>query len=157
MNASLLARRNVIRLFTGDHPMNRFAFLPVLAVSLVAVACSGNDGEIKVDAASAPLTEKGADQLFTIEVVGARDDGYALEKLRIAVTPEGKTAVDVTCAVQDLDKNQKLGKGDKLTCIEGTENAFDATIAGKEAVVELFATIDGKEERVGDATWTAPK
>lgn len=137
--------------------MNRFAFLPVLAVALFAAACSGNDGEIKVDAASTPLTDKGADTLFTIEVVSARADGYAMDKLRVAVTPDGKDALDVTCVVQDIDKNQKLDKGDKLTCSEGPENKLDATLIGAAATVELFATIDGKEQRVGDASWTPPK
>ena len=137
--------------------MNRFAFLPVVVVSLFAAACSGNDGEIKVESASTPLTKNGNDQLFTIEVVAARDDGYGLDKLRIAVTPEGKSAVDVKWPCLAADQNPTLGKGAKLTCAEGGENAFDETVAGKEAVVELFAKIGDKEERVGDATWTGPK
>lgn len=138
--------------------MTRFAYLPVLAVCLFAAACSGNDGEIKVDAATTPLTDKGADALFTIELVDARSDGYAQDKIRVHVTPPaGKAEADVVCTFQDVNTNQKLDKGDKLSCVEGPENKLDSTIAGQESKVELFATIDGKEERVGDSTWTPPK
>ena len=138
--------------------MTRFSYLPVLGICLFAAACSGNDGEIKVDAAPTPLTEKGADALFTIELVDARSDGYAPDQIRVHVTPpDGRAEADVTCTVQDLNTNQKLDKGDKLACVEGAENKLDATIDGKESTVELFAMIDGKEQRVGSSTWTPPK
>lgn len=125
---------------------------------LFAAACSGDDGAIKVDAVQSPLTDKGGDALFTVELVSARTDGYAMNAYRVHVTPPDTTkAADVTCTVQDVNTNQKLDQGDKLSCIEGVANTFDTAIAGQDSAVEMFATIDGKEQRVGSATWTAPK
>lgn len=128
-----------------------------LAIALLAAACSGNDGEIKLEAVQTPLTEKGADTLFTLEIVKARDGGYASETIKVRVTPDGKDAVDVSCVVTDVNGNKTLDVGDKLACTEPAENKLGAEIAGKAVRVELFATIDGSEERVGDATWTPAK
>lgn len=125
-----------------------------LALVLGGVGCSGNDGQIEVDSSGAALTDKGGDSLFTIKLTDARSEGYALDGLRVKVTPSGKDGVDVTFAVDDVDANGKLDKGDTLTCTEPSSNVLGADAAGKDAEVELFATIDGKEERVGDATWT---
>ena len=60
----------------------RFGMVALLAsLSLVTLAgCSGNDGKIEVAAASSALTDEGNDTLFTITVVEARDDEYALDK-----------------------------------------------------------------------------
>ncbi len=128
-----------------------------VALALSAAACSGNDGEIKLDAAAAPLTDKGADVLFTLEIVKARDGGYASDTIKVKVTPSGKDAIEVACTVTDVNANKVLDAGDKVSCAEGADNKLGTEIAGKEVDVELFATIDGSEERVGDATWTPAK
>ena len=134
--------------------MKLFTSSLFLVIGLTTAACSGNDGEIKLESATAPLTSSGNDVVFTIDVVESRDEGYDPEAFRVRVTPEGKDTLDVACAFNDVNANKRLDKGDKLTCSEGPENELDAQIAGKEAKVELFATIDGSEERIGDATWT---
>ena len=123
-----------------------------IALALSAAACSGNDGEIKLDAAAAPLTDKGSDALFTIEIVKARDGGYASDTIKVKVTPDGKDALEVSCSVTDVNANKTLDVGDKVVCLEPADNKLGADIAGKEANVELFASIDGSEERIGDAT-----
>lgn len=137
--------------------MKRFSLIPVLAIALFTAACSGNDGEIKLESATSPLTGNGSDALFTVEVVDARDDGYAPDAFRVRVTPDGKDVIDVVCTFSDLNANKRLDKGDKLACVEGAENKLGVEIAGKEAKVELFATIDGSEERIGEVTWTPAK
>jgi hypothetical protein len=137
--------------------MKLFPLAAVATIALFAVACSGNDGEIKLEAGKTALTDQGRDTLFTVEIVKAREGGYATDKLKVKVTPDGKDAVEVTCVLNDVNANKTLDVGDKLACSEGPENQLGAEIAGKEAEVELFATIDGDEERVGDATWTPPK
>lgn len=136
----------------------------VLAVALVVVApifgagCSGNDGEIEVDAAGTALTAEGNDALFTLRLVGARDGGYALAALKVKVTPADKDAIDVSCTPNDTNGDGKLGEGESLVCREGATNILDPSIAGTEAIkVEMFATIDGKEETIGDAEWTPAK
>ena len=128
-----------------------------IALALSAAACSGNDGEIKLDAAAAPLTDKGADALFTIEIVKARDGGYASDTIKVKVTPDGKEAIVVLCSVTDVNASKTLDAGDKVVCIEPADNKLGVDAAGKAADVELFATIDGSEERIGDATWTPAK
>ena len=128
-----------------------------IALALSAAACSGNDGEIKLDAAAAPLTDKGSDALFTIEIVKARDGGYASDTIKVKVTPDGKDAFEVSCSVTDVNANKTLDVGDKVVCLEPADNKLGADIAGKKANVELFASIDGSEERIGDATWTPAK
>jgi hypothetical protein len=137
--------------------MKSFTFVSVLAFGLSAAACSGNDGEIKVEPATAPLTDKGSDALFTVSVVAARVDGYAPDSFRVKVTPDGEDAIDVVCTFGDANTNKKLDKGDTLTCVEGAENKLDVKLAGAEVKVELFAKIDDEEERIGDTTWTPPK
>lgn len=133
------------------------ASVVAVALALSAAACSGNDGEIKLDAAATPLTDKGADALFTLEIVKARDGGYASDTIKVKVTPDGKDAIEVACTVTDVNANKVLDSGDKVSCAEGADNKLGLDVAGKEAKVELFATIDGSEERVGDATWTPAK
>jgi hypothetical protein len=134
----------------------RFGLLAVAFVALGALGgCSGNDGKIEVDAASSALTDQGGDTLFSIKLVEARDDGYALDGVKVKVTPEDKDAIDVTCKINDVNSNSKLDKGDTLTCTEPAENRLGKDLAGKEIEVELFAQIDGKEERVGDGDYDA--
>ncbi len=133
----------------------KLRFLLVTLAALVAASgCSGNDGQIEVESAGAALTDKGGDSLFTIKLVEAREGGYALEGLRVKVKPDGKDAIDVVCTVGDVNESQKLDKGDTMSCAEPATNALGPDLAGKEADVELYAKIDGSEERVGDATWT---
>lgn len=134
-----------------------FTLLFGLAIlSALATACSGNDGKISVASSNAALTDKGGDPLFTIKLDEARDDGYALDDtLKVKVTPDGKSTVLVVCTAKDANGNKKLDQGELLTCVEGANNDLDATIAGKVSKVELFSTIDGDEERIGDAEWTA--
>jgi len=128
------------------------------SIALAAlVGCSGNDGKIDVKAGSAALTEKGGDALFTIELLETRDQGYGLDGLRVTVTAEGNKAIVVTCTVNDVGKNGKLDKGDTMTCAEPASNVLGPDLAGKNVDVELFAKIDGDEERVGDATWIPTK
>jgi len=56
------------------------------SLSLPLATGSGNDGEIKVDAVQTPLTDQGKDTLFTVEIVKARDGGYAADALKVKVT-----------------------------------------------------------------------
>ena len=136
----------------------RFGMVALLAsVSFATLAgCSGNDGKIELDtSSSAALTDQGNDSLFTIKLVEAREDGYALDGVKVKVTPDGKDAIDVTCKVNDANANSKLDKGDTLTCTEPSQNTLGKDLVGKEMTVELFVKIDGEEERVGDATYDA--
>jgi hypothetical protein len=130
-----------------------------VAVVLAALSagCSGNDGEIELEAVQTPLTENGGDHLFTIAIVKAREGGYAPDTVKVKVTPDGKDAIEVACVVTDVNANQTLDAGDKLACSESAKNDLGAALAGQEVDVELFATVDGSEERVGDATWTPAK
>ena len=137
----------------------RYGTVALLAtLSLVTLAgCSGNDGKIEVAAASSALTDQGNDTLFTITVVEAREEGYALEGMKVKITPQDKDLLDVTttCKVTDVNGSSKLDKGDTISCTEPAENELGKDLAGKEIDVELFATIDGAEERVGDASYDA--
>ena len=136
--------------------MLRFGMVALLALVTVTVAgCSGNDGKIEVDSGSAALTDQGSDTLFTMKLVEARDEGYALDGVKVKVTPEDKDAIEVTCKINDLNSNSKLDKGDTLACTEPAENKLGKDLAGKEIEVELFAKIDGAEERIGDASYDA--
>lgn len=137
--------------------MKLFAFTPILALALFAAGCSGNDGEISVESVKTPLTDQGKDTLFVVNIVKAREGGYASDTFKVKVTPDGKAEIEVSCVFNDINTNKTLDKGDTLACAEGAENKLGADIAGKEVKVELFATIDGSEERVGDATWTPAK
>ena len=60
-----------------------------------------------------------------------------------------------TCKVTDVNANSKLDKGDTIVCSEPSQNTLGKDLAGKEIDVELFATVDGAEERVGDASYDA--
>ena len=137
--------------------MKLFPLASVVALALLAAACSGNDGEIKIKPVATPLTDQGKDSLFSIEIVKARDGGYATDAFKVKVIPDGKDAIDVTCVLNDLNLSKKVDAGDTIACSEGAENKLGVVLAGKAAQVELYATIDGKEERIGDATWTVPK
>lgn len=132
----------------------RFAMVALGTFAMIA-GCSGNDGQIEVDTASSALTDQGNDTLFTIKLVEARADGYAFEGVKVKVTPEDKDAIEVTCKINDLDSSSKLNKGDTLSCTEPADNELGRDLAGKKIEVELFARIDGAEERVGDATYAA--
>jgi lipopolysaccharide export system protein LptA len=133
-----------------------FATMALVSTSLLA-GCSGSDGEIKIEAGTSALTDKGKDALFTIEVTAAREGGYDLEGLAVKATLEGKDAVTLVCSANDANTNKKLDKGEKLTCTEGETNAFDATTVGKAVTVELTAKIDAKDTRIGEAIWTPAK
>jgi len=137
--------------------MKLFPLATVVALALSAAACSGNDGEIKLESVNAPLTDQDKDTLFNLEIIKARDGGYASDTIKVKVTPAGKDAIEVSCVLSDIDGSKTVDVGDKLSCAEGAENKLGADIGGKEAKVELFATVDGSEERVGDATWTPAK
>ena len=113
----------------------RFGMVALLAsVSFATLAgCSGNDGKIELDtSSSAALTDQGNDSLFTIKLVEAREDGYALDGVKVKVTPDGKDAIDVTCKVNDANANSKLDKGDTLACTEPADNRLGKDLAGKE-------------------------
>lgn len=126
-----------------------------VAVAIAALTgCSSGDGEIAVEAASSPLSAEANDKLFTVKIVEAREGGYALDKLVVKAIVDGKDPIIVSCTTQDLNTSKTLDKDDKLDCAEGAENKFDTAIAGQEVDVELYATIDGKEELVGSSTWT---
>jgi hypothetical protein len=127
-------------------------------VSLATLAgCSSGDGEIAVDAATSPLTASGNDKLFTLRLVEAREGGYALEGLVVKVTVDDKEPFTVACAPEDANGNGAIDKDEKLECNEAEGNQLDASAAGKELDVELYAVIDGDETKVGSATWTPAK
>lgn len=136
--------------------MLRFGMVALLAfVAVTAAGCSGNDGKIEVDTGSAALTDQGNDTLFTVKLVEAREEGYAFDGIKVKVTPEGKDVIEVTCKINDINSNSKLDKGDTLSCTEPAENKLGTELAGKEIEVELFAKVDGAEERIGDAAYDA--
>lgn len=118
-------------------------------------ACSGNDGKISVEPADGTLTDQGNDALFTVKLdESGQSDGYALDGLKVKATPDGKSAIDVVCTTNDANGDGKLGKDETLSCKEGASNDFGKDLSGKEVKVELYAKIDGDDQRVGDATWT---
>ncbi len=144
--------------FATENTMKPSHLALAVSVSLAALAgCSGDDGEIAVDAATTPLTSEGNDKLFTVRVEGAREGGYGLDGLVVKAIVDGKDPVQVTCSATDANGNKALDKDDKLDCSEAGENLFDATLAGKDIDVELYAKIDGTETKVGSATWTPAK
>src|SRR5690606_1879174 len=63
----------------------KLRFAAVLVVGLIG--CSGNDGEIEVEAASSALTDQGNDALFTVKLVEAREGSYELAGVHVKVTP----------------------------------------------------------------------
>jgi hypothetical protein len=127
--------------------MKRLALLFTIALA----ACGGSEAEVKLEPASAALTDKGEDALFTLEFEGAPEKGY--EAVTVKALIDGK-ATDLTCNLSDANSNKVVDKGDKLSCVEGKENAFDSKLAGKSIHVELYAKVDGKETRIADAVWT---
>lgn len=136
----------------------KLRFVLTVGAALAALAgCSGNDGRIEVASEGAALTESGGDRLFSLKIVEAREGGYARDGLRVKITPDGADAVDVVFTVNDADGDGALGVGDTLACSEPAENVLGPDASGKEVDVELFASIDGEEERVGSATWTPSK
>lgn len=138
--------------------MKRSGLLALALASFAALTgCSGDDGEIAVDAASSPLTAEGNDKLFTVRILAAREGGYALDGLIVKAIVDGKDPVTVSCSTTDANGNGTLDKDDTLACAEGATNEFDTTLAGKEVDVELHAKIDGEETKVGSATWTPSK
>lgn len=131
--------------------------LAALALVATATGCSSGDGEIAIDAATTPLTAEGNDQLFTIRIVDAREDGYTLDGLVVKALPDGKDAVILSCTPSDTNGNQKLEEGETVACSEGTSNQLGPDLAGQEIDVELYAKIDEEEQKVGGATWTVAK
>lgn len=122
-------------------------------LALSVVGCSGSDGEISVASKATPPTDAGGDALFDVKVDDARDDGYDLKGLAVKATPDGKEAVTLTCTPADTNTNGKLDKGESLSCAEGATNAIGKDAVGTEIEVQLFATVDGEETKVGSATW----
>src|SRR5436190_8592000 len=125
-----------------------FAFTAFTALATFATGCSSSDGEIAVTAATSPLTEKGSDALFTIKIVEGAEEGYALEGLVVKITPEGKAELKPVCTPNDTNGNKKLEKNESVTCVENGTNELDAALAGKAVKVELFAKVDGAEQRI---------
>lgn len=134
----------------------RLGMVAVAFLSFAALGgCSGNEGKIEVESASSALTDQGSDTLFTLKLVEAREDGYSFDGVKVKVTPEDKEPIDVTCKINDVNSNSKLDKGDTLSCTEPAENRLGKDLAGKAIEVELFAKVDGSEERVGDGEYDA--
>ncbi len=139
--------------------MKLSGFFFAAAVSVVGLAgCSGGDGEIAVDGSATPLTAEGNDKLFTIRIVEAREGGYPLEGLVVKVLVDGKDdPITVSCTPMDANGNAALDNDEKLECVEPGTNILDASVAGQELEVELYAKIDDAEEKVGSAAWTPAK
>ena len=136
--------------------LSRFFFAAAVSIAAL-VGCSGGDGEIAVEAAATPLTAEGNDKLFTIKIVEGREDGYPLEGLVVKAIVDGKEPLTVSCSPADANGNKALDKDETLECTETATNQLDATVAGQEIDVELYAQIDGAETKVGSATWTPAK
>jgi len=137
--------------------MTKSLFFGVLTTFALLAGCSSGDGEISVDSAATPLTDNANDQLFTIKVVDAPTDGYALDGLVVKATPKDKDTLTLACSPNDVNANKKLDTGDTLSCVEGTTNILGVNAAGTPITIELHATVDGKDTLVGDATWTPTK
>lgn len=134
-----------------------FFFAAALVSVFVLAGCSGGDGEIAVDAATTPLTAEGNDKLFTVRLVEGREDGYPLEGLVVKAIVDGKDPLTVVCTPADANGNEALDEDETLECTEPAENHLDASVAGQEVEVELYAQIDGEETKVGSAAWTPAK
>ncbi len=132
-------------------------FASTLVLGALAAGCSSSDGEISVTPATTPLTANGGDALFTVKVVEAAEEGYALEGLVVKITPEGKSEIKPVCTPNDVNGNKKLDKDESVTCVESSTNELDADLAGKEIKVELFAKVDDEEKRIGESSWTVAK
>jgi hypothetical protein len=136
--------------------LSLFVFASFVFASVV-VGCSSGDGEIAIDAATTRLTAEANDQLFIVRLLEARDDGYALDGLVVKALPDGKEALVLTCTPTDTNGNKKLDKGESLSCAEGPTNQLGTDVGGTELEVEVYATIDAAETKVGSATWTVAK
>jgi hypothetical protein len=139
-------------------PMKLKALLVAFALTTSFLAgCSGGDGEIAVDSASAPLTSAGNDKLFTLRIVEARDGGYPIDGLVVKATVDDKEPITITCVPTDTNANKALEKGEVLECTEAATNQLDSSVAGKEIEIALTAKIDGEDVTVGTASWTPKK
>jgi hypothetical protein len=130
------------------------ATLGALAIS--AAGCSGNDGKISLSTASSAsaLTGKAGDKLFTISLDDGRTGGYGIDTLAVKATPGGKAAITVKTTAHDTNGNGMLDKGETVDCVASADGQFGSDLSGSSVTVEMFATIDGKnDERVGDTTW----
>lgn len=136
--------------------LSKLALVVSLAVAALA-GCSGGDGEIALEPATSPLTSEGGDQLFVIRIVEAREGGYALSGLAVKAIVDGMDPLTVSCSPTDANGNGALDTGDTLTCSETADDQFDASLAGQEIEVELYAQVDGAETKVGSATWKPSK
>lgn len=137
--------------------MNKIFCSAILASFALLAGCSSGDGEITVEGAKTPLTESPNDALFTVKVDDAPEEGYALDGITVKALRDGKDAVNVACSTADANTNQKLDKGDTLSCTEGATNILGADAAGTEIEVELYAKVDGEDTLVGKGTWTPTK
>ncbi|MFO0738403.1 MAG: hypothetical protein U0270_21090 [Labilithrix sp.] len=136
--------------------MTKTHFISLLALSVALLAgCSSGDGEITVEGSKTPLTDNANDDAVTVTVKDAPEEGYPLEKIVVKAKAPDKDAIDLACTTNDVNTNQKLDKGDTLSCKEGETNVLGADLAGKEIEIELHATVDGEDTLVGGATWTA--
>lgn len=136
--------------------MTKSYFISLLAVSVALLAgCSSGDGEITVEGSKTPLTDNPNDDAVTITVKEAPEEGYPLDKITVKAKAPDQDAVDLSCTTNDANTNQKLDKGDTVSCKEGETNALGAGLAGKEIDVELHAEVDGEDTLIGEATWTA--
>lgn len=138
--------------------MTRFALSAIVFASFVALgACKSGSAELAITASGSPLTDQGADALFTVAIVDAPEEGWEGSSVKVRVTPPDAPAIDASCTVEDVNANQKVDAGDRLVCVEGASNQLGAALAGKEMSVEVLATKEGKEETIGEGVWTAPK
>ena len=70
--------------------------------------------------------------------------------------PEDLPPVSLAAIAPAVEKSVvHFDKGDTLTCTEPAENKLGTDLAGKEIEVELFAKIDGEDERIGDGSYDA--
>lgn len=136
--------------------MKKFLGLVALTVMSASVlACSSGEGKVEIDSAKTALTEQANDKLFTVKIVEARPEGYALEAMSVKILLDGKDPITLTsCTVTDANTNAKVDKDDKLECVEGSTNLLGPDLAGKEIEVEVYAKVDGSDELVGAADWT---
>lgn len=136
--------------------MMKLSMIPALFLMVVA-ACSSSDGEVALDAATTPLTDQGNDTLFTVRIVDARADGYALDAISVKLIRANKDPLTLACTAADQNANQKIDAGDSLACAEGATNELGADLGGEELDVEVYAKIDGTDTLVGKASWTVAK
>jgi hypothetical protein len=122
------------------------------ALTLLVVACAGDDVAVTLEPGTTALTDKGGDSLFSLKI-GETGKDLALDNLKVKAKLDGKDAIELTATVNDANANSKLDQGDTITCTEPAANTFDGTSAGKEVSVELFHA----DERLAETTWTVVK